>query len=300
VIPFFPRFLSSSLAPAVEVDAALVDSKTKRAPRARKSKKEVETLFDEVVPKFEAAHVDSESASLQQVDQVLSPQECKKSMVQEESVSVNLADDSQMDGQMQEGFEETDDFDEFNSQEQLASNQQVVTLSYSLMSQLRQMARMEGVSPEDMIIELIAEGVTKRAFEDSKRPMPSHLMTRTGYVPPEANGNTNVQPHMSHHQMQNGQGNRNNNNNGRRFGNNNNSNSNGHFFGNRQGHNGNGGSGGNGGNRFNGNRNQGHNPNQNRQMNNNRPPKRNFNPQFQQRGPAPQGGKAFGDQDNEE
>lgn len=83
----------------------------------------------------------------------------------------------------------------------VGQNQIVVTLSYSLMNQVRQTARMEGVLPEDIIVELVAEGVTRRAFEDAQRPAPSHLMTRTGYVAPDANGNV-MQPQLSHHGMQ--------------------------------------------------------------------------------------------------
>jgi hypothetical protein len=83
----------------------------------------------------------------------------------------------------------------------IGQNQIVVTLSYSLMNQVRQTARMEGVLPEDIIVELVAEGVTRRAFEDAQRPAPSHLMTRTGYVAPDANGNV-LQPQLSHHGMQ--------------------------------------------------------------------------------------------------
>jgi hypothetical protein len=100
---------------------------------------------------------------------------------------------------------------------QFGQNQIVLTLSYSLMNQVRQTARMEGVLPEDILIELVAEGVARRVFEDAQRPAPSHLMTRTGYVAPDANGNVQ-QPQLSHHGMQgNNRGNHNGNNNNRRF-----------------------------------------------------------------------------------
>jgi hypothetical protein len=89
------------------------------------------------------------------------------------------------------------DFEELPPIE-LAPNQAVVTLSYSLMSQAKQLSRFEGVSLEDMIIELLAEGIARRGFEDSQRSAPSHLMTRTGYVPPEAMPQ-NSQPFLSHH-----------------------------------------------------------------------------------------------------
>jgi len=106
-----------------------------------------------------------------------------------------------------------------SSDPSVGQNQIVVTLSYSLMNQVRQTARMEGVLPEDIIVELVAEGVTRRAFEDAQRPAPSHLMTRTGYVAPDANGNV-LQPQLSHHGMQ-GNGRQNQN---RRFNQNNNNN----------------------------------------------------------------------------
>lgn len=110
---------------------------------------------------------------------------------------------------------------------QYGQNQIVLTMSYSLMNQVRQTARMEGVLPEDILIELIAEGVTRRAFEDAQRPAPSHLMTRTGYVAPDANGNVQ-QPQMSHHGMQgnhrSGQNGQNGQNNNRRYNNNQSSN----------------------------------------------------------------------------
>lgn len=109
-------------------------------------------------------------------------------------------------------------------------NQILLTLSYSLMNQVRQVARMEGVFPEDILIELIAEGVTRRAFEDAQRPAPSHLMTRTGYVAPDANGNVQ-QPHLSHHGMQGNQrGNHQGHNNRRFHQNNNNGNNRGNHF----------------------------------------------------------------------
>jgi len=70
------------------------------------------------------------------------------------------------------------------------------------------------------LIELVAEGVARRVFEDAQRPAPSHLMTRTGYVAPDANGNVQ-QPQLSHHGMQgNNRGNHNGHNN-RRFNQNN-------------------------------------------------------------------------------
>lgn len=100
-------------------------------------------------------------------------------------------------------------------------NQIMLTLSYSLMNHVRQVARMEGVFPEDILIELIAEGVTRRAFEDAQRPAPSHLMTRTGYVAPDANGNVQ-QPQLSHHGMQGNQRGNHQGHNNRRFHQNNN------------------------------------------------------------------------------
>lgn len=133
-----------------------------------------------------------------------------------------FADSEMVAGAPVESDEYYDD-EAYMSQEQgqYGQNQIVLTLSYSLMNQVRQTARMEGVLPEDILIELVAEGVTRRAFEDAQRPAPSHLMTRTGYVAPDANGNVH-QPQLSHHGMQgNNRGNHNGHNN-RRFNNNNN------------------------------------------------------------------------------
>lgn len=118
-----------------------------------------------------------------------------------EAVSENAAEfQSDEDGYYTEQYDESGEY--YGSDEaSVAQNQIVVTLSYSLMNQVRQTARMEGVLPEDIIVELVAEGVTRRAFEDAQRPAPSHLMTRTGYVAPDANGNV-MQPQLSHHGMQ--------------------------------------------------------------------------------------------------
>ncbi|NBX15994.1 MAG: hypothetical protein EBR09_01370 [Proteobacteria bacterium] len=133
-------------------------------------------------------------------------------------------------------YEEEGYYPEENTQgtsEYAGQNQIVLTLSYSLMNQVRQVARLEGVFPEDILIELIAEGVTRRAFEDAQRPAPSHLMTRTGYVAPDANGNVQ-QPHLSHHGMQGNQrGNHQGHNNRRFHQNNGNNNNRGNHFQNR-------------------------------------------------------------------
>ena len=80
-----------------------------------------------------------------------------------------------------------------------ASNQIVLTLSFSLMSHVRDVAYQEGVSAEDILVELVSEGVAKRVFHQQQGPAPSHFTTRTGYVPPEANGNVFSQPVLSHH-----------------------------------------------------------------------------------------------------
>lgn len=80
----------------------------------------------------------------------------------------------------------------------IAPNTLRVTCSWSLMNHLRGMARNEGVSLEDLALELLSESAAKRAFEDQRRPAPSHLMTRTGYVP--QTDPHNQQPHMTHHE----------------------------------------------------------------------------------------------------
>ena len=213
----------------------------------------------------------------------------------EEDVSDQDEMDSDGNSNSYDGrYSDDEEGEDAYSDPSLAPNQLLVTLSYSLMSQVKQMARMEGVSPDDIILELVAEGVTKRAFQEFSRPKPSHLMTRTGYVPPEANGNSMAQPQMSHHMQMPQQGN------GRGAGMNN---------GNRRfGNNGNGGNGGNG-QYFNNGRNNNQNQNQPQRFSNGHPHqgrpnnggqnnpknaqrhKKSFNPNFQRNGNgAPNGG----------
>ncbi|NBW81269.1 hypothetical protein EBR21_05895 [bacterium] len=131
-------------------------------------------------------------------------------------------------------YYEDENYSESGEQYGQNQNQILLTLSYSLMNHVRQVARMEGVFPEDILVELIAEGVTRRAFEDAQRPAPSHLMTRTGYVAPDANGNVH-QPQLSHHGMQGNQRGNHQGNNNRRFHQNNNRGN--HFQGQGQGRN---------------------------------------------------------------
>ncbi len=152
------------------------------------------------------------------------------------------------EGGYDEGYEGQDGCDQ-GYEEGLAGslgpNQMVLTLSLTLVNQIRQVARIEGVSAEDFVHELVAEGVTRRAFEDANRNPPSHLMTHTGYVASDAHGYQ--APKLSHHYNQNrsqGGGNQ------RRF--NNNQNRGGNY--NNNGNNGNSVNNGNGGNYNNGNR----------------------------------------------
>ncbi|MEY3903844.1 MAG: hypothetical protein RL189_3150 [Pseudomonadota bacterium] len=121
------------------------------------------------------------------------PQEQGYAAYQDQQGTIGYADD--------EGYYEGEGYVAADESTGQSNNQILLTLSYSLMNQVKQVARMEGVFPEDILIELIAEGVTRRAFEDAQRPAPSHLMTRTGYVAPDANGNVQ-QPQLSHHSMQ--------------------------------------------------------------------------------------------------
>ncbi len=173
---------------------------------------------------------------------VISHQE--ESTVMSQTQSENVWQDDVQGGaeQYTEGYAEGTEADQYYDEEsgyvdessnsvgeQLGHNQIMLTLSYSLMNQVRQVARMEGVFPEDILIELIAEGVTRRAFEDAQRPAPSHLMTRTGYVAPDANGNVQ-QPQLSHHGMQGNQRGNHQGHNNRRFHNNNNNNNRGNHF----------------------------------------------------------------------
>lgn len=110
--------------------------------------------------------------------------------------------------QFEEQFEDEEEFcneDEQNTSSEVRDfslNNVSLSFSWSLMNQLRQMSKMEGVSVEDLLVELVAEGVAKRVFEDQMRPTPSHLMTRTGYVHSDAT-HLAPQPHLSHHMMNN-------------------------------------------------------------------------------------------------
>jgi hypothetical protein len=112
------------------------------------------------------------------------------------------------EGEYDEAYDGPDDYEqagEDGAASGLAPNQIVVTLSLTLINQIRQVARMEGVAAEDFVHELVAEGVTRRAFEDATRAPPSHLMTHTGYVASDANGYQ--APKLSHHNNQNRGGN---------------------------------------------------------------------------------------------
>ena len=107
--------------------------------------------------------------------------------------------------QFDDNFEqEFCDEDEQNAPEvrDFSQNNVALSFSWSLMNQLRQMSKMEGIAVEDLLVELVAEGVAKRVFEDQMRPTPSHLMTRTGYVHSDGT-QAAPQPHLSHHMMNN-------------------------------------------------------------------------------------------------
>ncbi len=122
----------------------------------------------------------------------------------EEAEALQGSDEAEYD----ENYENYDEYQDEYSDEGApaqASNHITLAFSYTLMNQIRQVSRLEGVSPEDFVMELVAEGVTRRAFEDANRPAPSHLMTRTGYVPPEADGYQ--APKLSHHYNMNGNSN---------------------------------------------------------------------------------------------
>jgi hypothetical protein len=120
---------------------------------------------------------------------------------------------------------------------ELSENEVIIKFSATLMNKLKRSAFEEGIEIDELASELITEGLAQRSILDAQRGGPSHLMTRTGYLPPDANGNSISQPMLSHHQngMAQGRnaGNRRNNNNNRRS--------------NNRGSRGNGGMGGNSG-----------------------------------------------------
>ncbi|MGY3803171.1 hypothetical protein ACWNT8_03790 [Pigmentibacter ruber] len=132
----------------------------------------------------------------------------------EQNNSFDLEDDSQI---FEENYDESFGDEEAPEVRDFSQNSVNVSFSWSLMNQLRQMSKMEGISVEDLLVELVAEGVTKRVFEDQSRPTPSHLMTRTGYVHSDGT-QTSPQPHLSHHMMNNSRQQQNNVQNRNRFG----------------------------------------------------------------------------------
>lgn len=86
---------------------------------------------------------------------------------------------------------------------ELSENEVVLRFSVTLMNKLKRAAADEGIEIDELAGELITEALSQRAILDAQRPGPSHLITRTGYVPPEA-GPTLSQPMLSHHQNGNG------------------------------------------------------------------------------------------------
>lgn len=124
----------------------------------------------------------------------------------EQMTTFEMEDEIQQFDESLESFEE-EFCDEEESQQisetrDFSQNHVALNFSWSLMNQLRQMSKMEGIAVEDLLVELVAEGVAKRVFEDQMRPTPSHLMTRTGYVHSDGT-QAAPQPHLSHHMMNN-------------------------------------------------------------------------------------------------
>ncbi len=128
-------------------------------------------------------------------------QPCEDSVKPELFLSEDMSDSEEFDGQeteqpIDEGFIE------------LSENEVVLRFSASLMSKLKKTAHAEGLEIDELAGELITESLALRAAADLQRSGgPSHLMTRTGYLPPDANGNSVSQPFLSHHQNGNGHAN---------------------------------------------------------------------------------------------
>lgn len=129
-------------------------------------------------------------------------------------VSIGSSDcfDTRIDGVMTRGDEELEDLGPAEDGEpefgyvELSENEVILKFSATLMSRLKRTAYDEGIEIDELAAELITESLAQRAAQDAQRGSPSHLMTRTGYVPPDANGNV-AQPFLSHHQNGNhGQG----------------------------------------------------------------------------------------------
>jgi len=74
-----------------------------------------------------------------------------------------------------------------------------MNLNWSTMNQLKYLANLEGMTLEELAIELLGEGLARR-LDESRRGAPSHLMTRTGYL--HSNDTGYQAPTLSHHQTQ--------------------------------------------------------------------------------------------------
>lgn len=106
-------------------------------------------------------------------------------------------------GESADGAEYEDEAYDESGYIELSENEVVLRFSVTLMNKLKRAASDEGIEIDELAGELITEALSQRAILDAQRPGPSHLITRTGYVPPEA-GPTLSQPMLSHHQNNNG------------------------------------------------------------------------------------------------
>jgi hypothetical protein len=217
------RYFSLSLFEESSKDSMIEGSPVKRGRgRPPKLKAVASDLSDkndlnkeELLATTFSSEIESDLEPTKEVEKIVALSTIDENAIEEVNSADEVNTEMNWDSEQNIAFElddENQNFDDNYEEEYIDENvpevrdfsQNNVSLSFSwsLMNQLRQMSKMEGISVEDLLVELVAEGVAKRVFEDQNRPTPSHLMTRTGYV--HSDGTQSApQPHLSHHMMNN-------------------------------------------------------------------------------------------------
>lgn len=217
------RYFSLSLFEESSKDSMIEGSPVKRGRgRPPKLKAVASDLSDkndlskeELLATTFSSEIESDLEPTKEVENIVALSTIDENVIEEVNPAEEVNTEMNWDSEQNIAFElddENQNFDDNYEEEYIDENvpevrdfsQNNVSLSFSwsLMNQLRQMSKMEGISVEDLLVELVAEGVAKRVFEDQNRPTPSHLMTRTGYV--HSDGTQSApQPHLSHHMMNN-------------------------------------------------------------------------------------------------
>ncbi|APJ02484.1 hypothetical protein [Silvanigrella aquatica] len=227
------RSISLSLFEESSKNATAEGTPVKRGRgRPPKLKAVVSEISDknEFIPASVSSEIESHHDPIKEVENVVSLTSVDEEAIVDENESNSELNWDSAPEQAFETEEQTQQFAENYEEEYVeeeehhssevrdfSQNNVALSFSWSLMNQLRQMSKMEGIAVEDLLVELVAEGVAKRVFEDQMRPAPSHLMTRTGYVHSDGT-QAAPQPHLSHHMMNNNRQQPNNLQNRNRFG----------------------------------------------------------------------------------